>query len=125
MSYEVVTRADSALNLFLQSDISVVTALSLSAVGGFQWESGVALSANHLVALVLSGESGKGWLNLHGTHTSTSKSEDQVESGLFLDVVIRESSSIFELLSGEDESLLIWGNTFFILNLSSTNDKTR
>ena len=102
-----------------------MTALSLSAVGGFEWESGVAFSANHLVALVLSGESGKNWLDLHGTHTSTSKSKDQMECGLFLDVVIRESSSIFELLSSEDESLLIWGNTFFILNLSSINDKTR
>jgi len=49
-------------------------------------------------------------------HT-TSKSEDEMESGLFLDVVIGEGSSIFELLSSEDESLLIWGNTFLILDL--------
>jgi len=40
-----------------------------------------------------------------------------MEGGLLLDIVIREGSSIFELLSSEDESLLIWGNTFFILNL--------
>ena len=101
-----------------------MTALSLSAVGGLERKSGVAFSANHLVAFVLSGESGKDWLNFHGSHTSTSKSEDEMKSGLFLDVVIRKSSSIFELLSSEDESLLIWGNTFFILNLSSINDKT-
>ena len=100
-----------------------MTALSLSAVGGFEWESGVAFSADHLVAFVLSGESGKDWLNFHGSHTSTSESEDEMKSGLFLDVVIRESSSIFELLSSEDKSLLIWRNTFFILNLSSINDK--
>ena len=49
-------------------------------------------------------------------HTS-SKSEDQVESGFLLDVVVREGSSILELLSSEDESLLIWRNTFFILDL--------
>ena len=54
---------------------------------------------------------------------STSKSEDQMEGRLFLDVVVGEGSSIFKLLSSEDESLLIWGNTFFILNLSSINDK--
>ena len=113
-----VSGEGSALDLFLQSDISVVTALSLSAVGGLERKSGVAFSADHLVALVLSGESGKNWLDLHGTHTTTSKSEDEMESGLFLDVVIRESSTVFKLLSGEDESLLIWGNTFFILNLS-------
>ena len=50
-------------------------------------------------------------------HT-TSKSEDQVEGGLFLDVVILESTAILKLLTGEDKSLLIWGNTFLILNLS-------
>ena len=36
---------------------------------------------------------------------------------LFLDVVIWKSSSIFKLLSGEDESLLIWWNSFFVLDL--------
>ena len=50
-------------------------------------------------------------------HT-TSKSEDEMESGLLLDVVIRKSSAIFKLLSGEDESLLIWRDTFFVLDLS-------
>ena len=124
MSYKVVTQEHSALNLLLESDVSVVTALSLSAVVGFEWESGVAFSANHSFAFVLSSESSKYWLDFHGSHTSTSKSEDEMKSGLFLDVVIRKSSSIFELLSGEDKSLLIWRNTFFILNLSSTNDKT-
>ena len=49
-------------------------------------------------------------------HT-TSKSEDEMESGLLLDVVIGESSSILELLTSEDKSLLIWGNTFFVLDL--------
>ena len=36
---------------------------------------------------------------------------------LFLNVVIREGSAILELLAGEDESLLIGRNTFFVLNL--------
>ena len=40
-----------------------------------------------------------------------------MESGLLLDVVIRKGTAIFELLSGKDKTLLIWGNTFFILNL--------
>merc|ERR1712039_1089256 len=48
---------------------------------------------------------------------ATSKSEDEMESGLFLDVVIGEGPAILELLSSEDESLLIWGNTFFVLDL--------
>ena len=49
-------------------------------------------------------------------HT-TSESQDEMESGFFLDVVVGESSSILKLLSGKDESLLIWRNTFLILDL--------
>ena len=40
-----------------------------------------------------------------------------MESGLLLDVVVRKSAAILELLSGEDETLLIRGNTFLVLNL--------
>jgi hypothetical protein len=50
-------------------------------------------------------------------HT-TSESEDQVESRFFLDVVIGEGSTVFELLSSEDKSLLIGWDTFLILDLS-------
>jgi hypothetical protein len=32
--------------------------------------------------------------------------------------VIGKGSTIFQLLSGENESLLIWGDTLFILNLA-------
>jgi len=52
--------------------------------------------------------------DLHGT---TSKTKDQVEGGLLLDVVIREGSSIFKLLSGEDQSLLLRGDSFLVLDL--------
>merc|ERR1712021_260527 len=40
-----------------------------------------------------------------------------MQSGLLLDVVIGQGATIFELLSGEDETLLIWGDTLLILNL--------
>ena len=67
------------------------------------------------------------WLNLEGDglssegldedlHTS-SKSEDEMEGGLLLDVVVGEGSTVFELLSSEDESLLIRWDTFLVLNL--------
>ena len=70
---------------------------------------------------------GVSWLDVEGDglasqgldedlHT-TSKSEDEMESGLFLDVVVGESSAVFELLTSEDESLLIWRNTFLVLDL--------
>ena len=48
---------------------------------------------------------------------TATQAEHQVESGLLLDVVIRKGTAIFKLLSGKDKTLLIWGNTFFILNL--------
>ena len=41
-----------------------------------------------------------------------------MKSGLLLDVVIRESTAILELLSGEDETLLIGGNSLLVLDLS-------
>jgi len=44
-------------------------------------------------------------------------SEHQVESRLLLNVVIREGTPIFELFPGEDESLLVRGNTLLVLNL--------
>jgi len=70
---------------------------------------------------------GVSWLNIKGDGLasegldedlhSTSESQDEMESGLLLDVVVGESSSILELLSSEDESLLIWRDTFLVLDL--------
>jgi hypothetical protein len=49
-------------------------------------------------------------------HTS-SESEDQVEGWFFLNVVVGEGSTVFQLLSSKDESLLIGWDTFFVLDL--------
>merc|ERR1719162_2400016 len=49
-------------------------------------------------------------------HTST-ETEDQVKGTLLLDVVVRESTAILKLFTGKDQSLLIWGNAFLVLNL--------
>ncbi|MCO5561096.1 hypothetical protein L7F22_014717 [Adiantum nelumboides] len=48
---------------------------------------------------------------------ATTKTEDKVEGGLFLDVIICKSAAIFKLLASEDEALLIGGDTFFVLDL--------
>merc|ERR1712134_15844 len=61
---------------------------------------------------------GVSWLDIEGDglagesldedlHTS-SESQDEMKSGLLLDVVIGEGSAILKLLTSEDESLLIW-----------------
>jgi len=41
-----------------------------------------------------------------------------MKSRLLLDVVIGKSSSILKLLSGKDQSLLVWGNSLLVLDLS-------
>ena len=112
------TCTQTCSELLLGSDVGGVTALSLSAVASLGGKGGVALSANHLFALVASGKSGKRGLNTDGTSATTSESEDQVEGGLLLDVVVRKSSAILELLAGEDESLLIGRDAFLVLDLS-------
>ena len=45
------------------------------------------------------------------------ESEHQVESGLLLDVVVRQCASVLQLLSSEDQSLLIGGNALLVLDL--------
>jgi len=50
-------------------------------------------------------------------HGSTSKTKDKMEGRLLLNVVVRECSAVFKLLSSEDETLLLWRNAFFVLNL--------
>ena len=95
-----------------------MSTLALTAVGGLWRKLGVALSADHLLAFVGSGQGSEGWLNLNASETTSTESQNQVESGLLLDVVVRESAAILELLSCEDKSLLIWWDSFLILDLS-------
>ena len=40
-----------------------------------------------------------------------------MEGGLLLDVVIRKGTSVLELLSGEDQTLLVWWNSLLVLDL--------
>merc|ERR1712212_516838 len=49
-------------------------------------------------------------------HTSP-QSEHKMESAFLLDVVVGESSSVLQLLSSEDQSLLIWGDSLLVLDL--------
>ena len=39
-----------------------------------------------------------------------------MECGFFLDVVIGEGTAVFELFTGKDETLLVGGDAFFILD---------
>ena len=48
---------------------------------------------------------------------AASESQDEVEGGLLLDVVVAESSAILELLSSENESLLVRWDALLVLDL--------
>merc|ERR1711998_1608 len=49
-------------------------------------------------------------------HT-TAETEDEMESGLLLDVVVGEGATVLELLASEDESLLIGRDALLVLDL--------
>ena len=48
---------------------------------------------------------------------SSTETEDQVESGLLLDVVVTQGTTILQLLSSKDKTLLIRGNSLLVLDL--------
>merc|ERR1712230_151881 len=49
-------------------------------------------------------------------HT-TAQAEDEVEGRLLLDVVVRKSAAVLELLAGKDETLLVGGDALLVLDL--------
>lgn len=67
-----------------------------------------------LLALVLDLLGGGVHLLLPLLGHTTTQAEDQVEGRLLLDVVIGEGAAILKLLSGEDETLLVRGNSLLI-----------
>ena len=48
---------------------------------------------------------------------ATAKTQDEMERGLLLDVIVRERASVFELFAGENQSLLIRRDSLLILDL--------
>jgi hypothetical protein len=49
--------------------------------------------------------------------SSSTKTEDKVKSGLLLNVIVRKGTAILKLLSGEDETLLVRGDSLLVLDL--------
>ena len=115
----------SSLHLLLGADVTVVATLSLAAVGCLGGEASVALAADHLLALVGTGESSKRWLDLDATDATAAESEHQVQGRLLLNVVVRKSAAVLELLAGEDQTLLIGGNALLVLDLGPEIARSR
>ena len=89
-----------------------MSALALTAVGSTRRQTRVALAADLLVAVVLAGEHLERRLN-----DTTTKTEDQVEGRLLLDVVVGKRAAVLELLAGKDQALLVGGNALLVLDL--------
>merc|ERR1719433_2188230 len=106
------TADNSLLQLLLGPQVGAVTTGLLPAVGGPGVEPSVALPADHLVAVVPLGQDAQG-----GLDDSSSQSEHQVEGGLLLDVVIRQSAPILQLLSSKDQPLLVGWDALLVLDL--------
>mmetsp|Transcript_79918 Transcript_79918/g.222307 ORF Transcript_79918/g.222307 Transcript_79918/m.222307 type:complete len:179 (-) Transcript_79918:8-544(-) len=98
--------------LLLWAQLRSVSTLLLAAVSGARRKAGIAFSANGFVAVeLLCQESQRRVVD-----TST-KSQNQMQGGLLLDVIIAQSAPIFQLLSSEDQTLLIGRNSLLVLNL--------
>jgi len=54
---------------------------------------------------------------LHEDLHTAAESQHQMKGGLLLDVVVGEGTSVFELLAGEDQALLVGRDAFLVLNL--------
>ena len=48
---------------------------------------------------------------------ATAETEDEMEGAFLLDVVVDKGAAVLKLLLGEDEPLLVWGNSFLVLDL--------
>ena len=47
--------------------------------------------------------------------SATTKAQHQVESGILLYRIVLECVSILQLLTGEDQALLVWRDSFFVV----------
>ena len=90
--------------MLIGRDALLVLNLSLDVVNGVRW-------------LDLKGD-GLTSKSLHEDLHTTAETEDEMESGLLLDVVVGEGSAVFELLASEDKTLLIGRDALLILDLS-------
>ena len=99
--FELLSGKDKTL--LIRRDSFLVLDLSLDVINGIR--------GLHIQGDGLSSQS------LHkDLHTST-ETKDQVESRFLLNVVVRKSTAILQLLSSKDQSLLIRWDTLLILNL--------
>lgn len=86
-------------------------ALALTAVGCPRWETSITLAADHLVAVEFRSQDLE-----RGLNNATTKTEDEMEGGFLLDVVIGKSAAILKLLASKDQALLVRGDALLVLD---------
>merc|ERR1712062_883079 len=74
-------------------------------------ETGITFTTDHLVTIVLLCQQSQ-----RGFNDTTSQPQHQVKSRLLLDVVVQQRPPIFQLFTGENETLLVWWDSFFVLD---------
>ena len=99
--FELLTSEDQTL--LIRGDALLVLNLRLDIVNGVR-------------GFDIEGDSLSGQRLDEDLHTTT-ETEHQVERGLLLNVVVGESTAVFQLLSGKNQPLLIRGNSFLVLDL--------
>merc|ERR1712050_262457 len=52
------------------------------------------------------------------SHDYSTQAENQMQRRFFLDVVVGQCAAILELLPSKNQALLIWWDSFFVLDLS-------
>lgn len=98
------------LQLLLRSQIVGVSTLCFSTIGRPLMQPSVALTTDHLVAVVLLREDLQRRLDY-----STPEPQYQMQRRLLLYVVVREGSTILELFTGENQPLLVGRYAFLVL----------
>merc|ERR1719330_478368 len=94
-----------------------VTVLSKRCNFGISGDIVVLQDVHGVLLMLVLGFLGSGIVLLFLLLPSSSKTQDQVKGRFLLDIVIREGSSVFELLTGENQTLLLRWNSFLVLDL--------
>ncbi|KAI2868194.1 hypothetical protein CBS115988_10848 [Aspergillus niger] len=99
--FQLLTSEDETL--LVRGNALLILNLSLDVINGIR--------ALHLQRNRLAGKS------LHEDLHTTTETKDKVKSGFFLDVVVGQGTAILQLLTSEDQTLLVRGNALLVLNL--------
>lgn len=89
-----------------------MSTLLLAAVNGTRVKACVTFAADHLLTVVFLRQLPEGRLD-----DPSSQTQHQVQGGLFLNVIVGQCASIFQLFASENQTLLVRRDAFLVLNL--------